>query len=264
MLLQQTTNILDEDVRTSVSKCSHQFQYTNPSIIAELDYKVAEKQENFWWSGTIPTLDMDIGTSDEEDLTSEQLLEEKKRKMLLEHEHREFIEDLIGKDFVKHISNLIQSRSNAREEGKYDVADEIKRDIQMLSHDSDHLNTPVDNVFLQRKNIDSVRFDEGREKISTVSQFTLPHGYQIDIKDLPRRCGGGSMWRLSRSKSLPNNHISELDSNKTNEGILEDNVDNRTILQLAHTALGMVAFASEKNKNIEENDFQKLIHQVEV
>lgn len=101
------------------------------------------------------------------------------------------------------LSQLIEQRSQARWEGNYALADQIKEEIDRIS---------------------------------------LPDGYQLVIKDHPRREGGKTTWKLAYE--LPN-----------------EPAPGPGVLELAHSALGMVASCSERKVSVDGVRLQDLVAQ---
>lgn len=121
-------------------------------------------------------------------------------------------EELISKAEIDYITALVQRRSDARKSGDYTSADSL-RDV-----------------------IDAISREGGKEEEIRVS---LPAGYKIEIKDIPRNEGGGSNWSLTPISNGEDNKSKE--SKKT--GI--------TVLGLAHVALGLASSSSERGVPID-------------
>jgi len=223
------------------SSTTDHIPYTNLSILAELEREKAKSEANFWWTGTTPRFFIDpIYIEQNSNQQENTIIGEFDDQYIarLEQNHRKLVEDLIGIDGIQTISDLVDLRAEARSENLYEKADNIKRQLHMYSNIEDEL------------------FDSTNNANNSSLFRKLPAGYQIEIKDLSRNFGGGSTWKISRTNS-----VSVLGNNLN---VDDDSIMANTVLQMAHAALGMVAFASEKNKQINKKEFQDLIEQVEV
>ena len=131
---------------------------------------------------------------------------------------------LLSPEKRNEIDNLVQERSNARWNGDYQRADELRDLIEQIS-----ITIPLNDVMLQ-----SIDLESDLE-------------YKVVTTDLPRSQGGGSTWELQPvNNPLFNNAESE------------DNV-----LQLAHAALGLVVSASERGVDVNEQDLNNLVSKIE-
>lgn len=131
---------------------------------------------------------------------------------------------LLSPEKRNEIDNLVQERSNARWNGDYQRADELRDLIEQIS-----ITIPLNDVMLQ-----SIDLESDLE-------------YKVVTTDLPRSQGGGSTWELQPvNNPLFNNAKSE------------DNV-----LQLAHAALGLVVSASERGVDVNEQDLNNLVGKIE-
>jgi hypothetical protein len=88
------------------------------------------------------------------------------------------------------LSDLVRRRAEARARGDYAEADALKDEIY--------------------------------------EYFRLPDGVHLEIRDVPRREGGGSTWKLVRTS-------------------LVEPLQGPTVLQLAHAALGLAMASSESS-----------------
>jgi SAM-dependent methyltransferase len=131
---------------------------------------------------------------------------------------------LLSAEKRNEIETLVQQRSEARWNGNYKHADELRDVI-------DQICVTISLNQLQSSAIDLENDIE----------------YKVVTTDLPRSEGGGSTWELQPiNNPLFNNAKSE------------DNV-----LQLAHAALGMVVSASERGVDVNEEDLDTLVSRIE-
>lgn len=130
----------------------------------------------------------------------------------------------------QNIEVLVNERSQARWEGNYMRADEIRSAIDEITVDISwrailsSTNTNFDTDDLPVDNLDDVQ------------------RFKVAITDVPRSEGGCSSWDL-----LPY-AVNSSQSQK------EDNV-----LQLAHASLGMVVSMSEQGMNVKEDELDQLV-----
>lgn len=106
------------------------------------------------------------------------------------------------------LSDLVRRRAEARGRGDYAEADALKDEIY--------------------------------------KDFRLPHGVRLEIRDVPRREGGGSTWKLVRTS-------------------LVKPLQGPTVLELAHAALG-IAMASSESSDAHgpSKELNKLVDQAKV
>lgn len=122
------------------------------------------------------------------------------------------------------IETLVRQRSEARWEGNYALADEL-RDV-----------------------IDQICVTISLNQLQSAVDLENDLEYKVVTTDLPRSQGGGSTWELQPvNNPLFNN--AEKDDN---------------VLQLAHAALGMVVSASERGVDVNEEDLDRLVSRIEV
>lgn len=134
--------------------------------------------------------------------------------------------NLLSVDKRNHIENLVRERADARWNGDYKRADEL-RDL-------------LDQI--------CVTIPGNRQQLHSISiDLESDLEYKVVTTDVPRCQGGGSTWELQPiNNPLFNNAKSE------------DNV-----LQLAHAALGMVVSASERGVDINELELDRLVSRIE-
>ena len=98
-----------------------------------------------------------------------------------------------------------------------DAADVLSNDV------SSRLSTLVDQRAQARWEGNYTHADVLRDRIG---QVQLPHGFEVSIQDFPRKEGGGSSWELLYNIDIPP-------------------MEGETVLQLAHSALGLAVSSSE-------------------
>ena len=137
-------------------------------------------------------------------------------------------------DEINYITELVTQRSNARKNGDYVLADSIRNKIDALSFSSLRIS---DN-------------DNDNDE------------YKIEIKDIPRKEGGGSTW------TLQNQHKESIEWMEPTGDDGDDDGNNNNItpakssvLQIAHTALGFASWSSENNIPIDNMVLNDLLKQ---
>lgn len=133
---------------------------------------------------------------------------------------------LISKDEYDHINELVNKRSEARWNGDYDKADNIRTSIDDL-----RVSISLSQI------IQTIQHD------ISIPQEDADIQYKVLVTDYPRSDGGSSSWELEPI----NNPL--LDNDET-----EDNV-----LQLAHATLGLAVSSSEKGVDINQDAMNELI-----
>jgi len=123
-------------------------------------------------------------------------------------------EDLLTKDQFDYVTTLVDSRSHARDHGEYELADSIRNDLDSLS-----------------------------------GTDGLPVGYKVEIRDIPRKEGGGSKWNLQLNEEEPIDWVDEKNGDD----------DNESVLRIAHAALGLASLSSENNMPLDCNELQGLV-----
>eukprot|EP00986_Skeletonema_menzelii_P003556 scaffold1118_cov150-Skeletonema_menzelii.AAC.2 len=130
---------------------------------------------------------------------------------------------LLSAEKRNEIETLVRQRSEARWNGNYKLADEL-RDV-----------------------IDQICVTISLNRLQSAIDLENDLEYKVVTTDLPRSQGGGSTWELQPvNNPLFNNAKSE------------DNV-----LQLAHAALGMVVSSSERGVDVNEEDLDALVSRIE-
>ncbi|KAL7496735.1 hypothetical protein ACHAWT_004895 [Skeletonema menzelii] len=130
---------------------------------------------------------------------------------------------LLSAEKRNEIETLVRQRSEARWNGNYKLADEL-RDV-----------------------IDQICVTISLNRLQSAIDLENDLEYKVVTTDLPRSQGGGSTWELQPvNNPLFNNAKSE------------DNV-----LQLAHAALGMVVSSSERGEDVNEEDLDALVSRIE-
>ena len=245
------------EIENDVFNRNYHFSFTNPSVINALDQEALRNEENFWWTETTPSLELQEYSKNEGD--SKENTEEQKQiesmKKILEKKHRQVVKNLIGEEGIQNISHLVKLRSHARKQRNFDLADDIKKQIQDLSCYPKYSLSDQSNEILP--------FQDQQVEIDKVPSNNPVYKYRIELKDLPMREGGGSKWRFFRVPfSSTNDHI----MNKGRHGDMNTKLEssNVTVLQFAHIALGMAAYASENNRELDSVGLQELVEKVEV
>ena len=122
------------------------------------------------------------------------------------------------------IETLVRQRSEARWDGNYALADEL-RDV-----------------------IDQICVTISLNQLQSAVDLENDLEYKVVTTDLPRSQGGGSTWELQ-----------PINNPLFNNAEKDDNV-----LQLAHAALGMVVSASERGVDVNEEDLDRLVSRIEI
>ena len=139
---------------------------------------------------------------------------------------------LISKDEYDHINELVNNRSEARWNGDYDKADNIR--------------TSIDDILVSislTQIIETIQHN-GMVDIISIPQEDVDIQYKVLVTDNPRSEGGSSSWQL---EPINNPLLANIDET-------EDNV-----LQLAHASLGLAVSSSEKGININQDVMNELI-----
>ncbi len=161
-------------------------------------------------------------------------------------------EDLFTKEQINYITELVNKRSIARNNGNYELADSIREEVNRLATTA---------VVVENGDVDNI----------TTRQIILPKGYEIFIKDIPLKEGGGSSWRLqsTHKESIEWIEEEEEDDDYNGENINVNNsskhnndVDNgSSVLKIAHSALGLASWSSENNISIDQDKLESLVIQ---
>ncbi|KAL7529053.1 hypothetical protein ACHAXR_002766, partial [Thalassiosira sp. AJA248-18] len=138
---------------------------------------------------------------------------------------------LLSAEERKHIDQLVHERSEARWNGDYEKADEIRESIEKM-----RVIVPWNRILQCTQDRDLSDF-AAKEKDVDLE-------YKVMMIDLPRSEGGGSDWELAPVY----NPMIDSDMRK------EDN-----LLQLAHAALGMSVSASERGVNVDRDILNELM-----
>ena len=158
---------------------------------------------------------------------------------------------LLSEEERNAINKLVNDRSEARWNGDYAKADELRGRI-----DNTTVIIPWSRILQHfRNNVDTTSSsaeNTQQQEILYDRDDNVDLEYKVAIIDLPRSDGGGSTWELTPiySPLVDNNH--EGGQQK------EDN-----ILQLAHAALGMVVSASERGAAVDEGIMHELVSRAE-
>mmetsp|Transcript_11612 Transcript_11612/g.21706 ORF Transcript_11612/g.21706 Transcript_11612/m.21706 type:complete len:634 (-) Transcript_11612:43-1944(-) len=130
-------------------------------------------------------------------------------------------EALLTEQEISFIDSLVSRRTEARAKGDYVMAD----------------------VF--RKTIDNVS-QEGSCSVK------IPEGYRIHVKDVPRSEGGGSTWTLLPCIAVESD---PLQGQKPEKG----SINEATVLELAHFALGLATSSSDKGIAVCEDQLNDIV-----
>lgn len=131
---------------------------------------------------------------------------EKRFKLFNNPRHVLEAESLLDRKDRDLLSDLVRRRAKARARGDYAEADALKDEIY--------------------------------------TRLCLPDGVHLQISDVPRREGGGSMWKLIRTSVEP--------------------LEGPTVLQLAHAALGLAMASSENKAQGPSDELNTLVDQAKV
>ena len=169
---------------------------------------------------------------------SEQMLDE--FSFLIKDKKVQPKEELISPDEIKTINALVEQRSEARASGNYSSADLIRDKIDSISNASVGGNISVGG---------------------TADEFTisLPPGYKIEVKDIPRNQGGGSDWSLQPIYKVSNDLADAANLEDKAEG-KHTNTDV-SVLGLAHAALGLASASSEMGVSIDHSKLNDIVLQ---
>jgi len=138
---------------------------------------------------------------------------------------------LISKDEYDHINELVNKRSEARWNGDYNKADNIRAAIDDLRV-SISLSQIIETI------------QHGMDISIPQIQEDVKIQYKVLVTDYPRSEGGSSSWEL---EPINNPLLDNIDET-------EDNV-----LQLAHASLGLAVSASERGVNVNQDVMNELI-----
>jgi len=155
---------------------------------------------------------------------------------LLKDKNQRPLEELLNQDQINCISSLVENRSNARSIGDYKSADSIRDQIATIP---------------STETKSSHSFDES---------ISLPIGYKIEIKDIPRNEGGGSSWSLQPTMRGDSVHFDAISSSSDNEIISNGGDSNpSSVLALAHAALDLASSSSEQGIPIDHEQINAIV-----
>ena len=140
---------------------------------------------------------------------------------------------LLSSNEYNRIDEMVTNRSQARWDGNYQRADEIRCTI-----DNIRMKIPLSRI------IQTIQISDA----FIPQQEEIDIEYKVLVTDIPRSDGGGSSWDL---EPIHNPLLEDIDGK-------EDNV-----LQLAHAALGMAVSASEQGVDIDKTIMDSLIGRAE-
>ena len=140
--------------------------------------------------------------------------------------------ELLSKEEMDFINALVQRRSNARAVGDYTFADSLRDEIVAIS-----------------------RVSEGG-----YGQVSIPVGYKIEINDVLSSEGGGNIshWSLQPIEKVSNDSV--VAANNAQD-MSKDKQTGMTVIELAHTALGLASSSSERGIPIDETHLNGIVLQ---
>jgi len=138
---------------------------------------------------------------------------------------------LISKDEYDHINELVNKRSEARWNGDYNKADNIRTAIDDL-----RVSISLSQIIQTIQHGMDISIPQIQEDVKIQ--------YKVLVTDYPRSVGGSSSWEL---EPIINPLLDNIDET-------EDNV-----LQLAHASLGLAVSSSEKGVNVNKDVMNELI-----
>lgn len=159
-------------------------------------------------------------------------------------------EALLTKEQINYVTELVNKRSIARNNGNYELADAIREEVNSLA-------------------TTAVMVENGDADNNTTRQRIVPEGYGIFIKDIPLKEGGGSTWRLQLTHKEPIEWFEEEDDNDNDENMNvnssskhNNDIDNgSSVLKIAHSALGLASWSSENNVPIDQEKLESIVIQ---
>ncbi len=154
-------------------------------------------------------------------------------------------DEILNRDQIEYIDHLVERRSDARRNGDYSLADSIREEINSL-HDHSQ-DVPMNDGLLNDKH----------KMIG--SPFIIPKGFVVEIKDIPRKEGGGSTWTLKLEEKDSIEWVEPLHDQDTMQSHVGN--DNSSVLKIAHSALGLASWSSENSLPINQNKLNSLVHQ---
>ena len=149
-------------------------------------------------------------------------------------------EDILNKHQIEYITELVRKRSEARNNCDYELADSIREEINTLS---DYETT-----------ITNEKKDKDKQQ-----KLLIPRDYIVEIKDIPRKEGGGSIWTLKKQKP-PIEWDNNLESSDVDYEF-DTLYDDSSVLKIAHSALGLASWSSENNVSIDKEKLENLVLQ---
>lgn len=122
-------------------------------------------------------------------------------------------------DDLNRVNDLVSKRAEARDENNYPVADALREDIEALT------------------------------------RIILPPGNKVEIKDNPRKHGGGSHWNIIPDTKKTIEYVD-------NAALLKQGDDTcLSVLQLSHSALGLATLAAEHNRPLDCKELNLIVKQ---
>eukprot|EP00979_Chaetoceros_neogracilis_P003792 scaffold659_cov260-Chaetoceros_neogracile.AAC.6 len=134
-------------------------------------------------------------------------------------------EELLTQSEIQFIDTLVKRRSDARAKGDYGLADIMRDTINAIS-------------------------EKGGCAV------TIPEGYKIEVKDVPRNEGGESLWSLQPKARVQNDLVDVANSEDENNNVNRKDV---SVLGLAHSALGLASSSSERGVPIDHDKLNEIV-----
>ena len=100
---------------------------------------------------------------------------------------------------------------------------------------------------------DSIRDDLYR--MSSNKSKLIPEGYKIVIKDIPLKEGGGATWSLQPKDKVPTDCVAVAN---------QDSTVSESVLELAHSALGLASSSSEQGIPIEKKLLNDIVRKARI
>ncbi len=151
---------------------------------------------------------------------------------------------------INSITTLVKRRAEARKDGDYDLADSIRDEINELGSTSTSTSTSTSSTSSTDSNSDII---------------ILPSGFEIVIKDIPRKEGGGSTWSLQAIGEpiewVDDDNEQHNDYDDNGDGVTPSRSNDRSVLQIAHAALGLATWSSENCLPLNQEKLDDLVRQ---
>ena len=151
-------------------------------------------------------------------------------------------EEILDQEQLEFITDLVNRRSDARKNGDYELADLIRDNVNELQKHPMNAKNGCDDA-----------------ATSLQERSFLPEGYIVEIKDIPRKEGGGSTWSLQLKNKEPIDWIEyqRVEDRKN----ADESIDGSSVLKIAHSALGLASWSSENRLPINQKELDNLVYQ---